>query len=192
MNNKTALYELVSQATWSLEEGAHLVNERNPISDPEELSGTSNDLVCRTYTWLKKELEKGNLHPHPDFPDPPRFSPGTLMRHLEENNRYVSKHIKDFYDAVNGNVERRKHIAQSKPAYIKAAKLTWKEHPNWSAGRVAKELEILPKSFGKNVLPTVSVDTIRKWLKGEGPNAGKKGRPKGSHKSKDENTTNPD
>jgi len=178
MNKEGALYEWVIQATWSLEECAHLIHQLNPEMDAIELSDTSNHPVCRTFYWLKKEFEKGRLHHISGDLHAPRFSPGTLMRHLEEKGHYVSQRIRNFYDAAHGHQGKSDQISNSRPVYIQAAELIWKEHPHWSATRVSEELGNLPNYFTKNSLSAVSVDTIRKWLKGKGPNAGKGGRPK--------------
>ena len=167
---------VVLRATWSLEEAAHLVHEVNPDTNPMKLSETSSDPVSKTYYWLKKEYGRGRLYNVSGTELEPRFSPGTLMRHLDKNGRYVSKVVWDFYNAANAQKRDTSSSKHDRKVYIKAAKLIWAEHPLRPALTVAEDLVGLPLYFTNNYLGTYDKATIRKWLRGLGPR--KVGRPK--------------
>ncbi len=172
---------LVLQSTWSLKEAAHLVHSVNPVKNPAVIVDTSDDPVSRTFYWLKKEFEKDRLYPIGDDDENPRFSPGTLMRHLEEKGHYVSPGVRHMYDAAHGHYGMSSINSDTREVYVSAADLIWEDDPDRPAATVAKELIDLPNFFTKYRLLRPSPDTIRKWLRGRGP--GKKGRPKGGKSS---------
>lgn len=176
MSDDAALIKLVLLATWSLEEAAHLVHEINPKTNPVELTCKSNHPVDRTYAWLKKELKNGHISPLLNDAGTPRFSPGTIMRRLEEKDHYVSKKVRRIYDAAHGHAGTASVFGEAKEIYLTAADLIWEQSPGLPAAVVAKILHNeLPSYFTKNYLPVYAEATIRKWLKGKGP--GKPGRP---------------
>ena len=166
MNKNEKLIVVVMRATWSLEEAAHLVHEFNPDTNPVELSETSSDPVCRTYYWLKKEYGNGRLYNVSGTELEPRFSPGTLMRHLEEKNHYVSKVVWNIYGAAHGQKQDTKSSAYYREIYVNTAKLIWAEQPNRHTTYVVENLIDLPRHFTKFYLPTYAKSTIRKWLRG--------------------------
>lgn len=97
------LIDQVMQATWSLEEAAHLVHAVNPVTQPVKLSDRSKDPVARTFFWLKKEYEKDRLFSIAGDEQTPRFIPGTLMRHMEDKGRFISKVVRNMYDVAHGH-----------------------------------------------------------------------------------------
>lgn len=170
------LIRQVIRATWSLEEAAHLVHGVNPAKHPVDLSDeTSTDPVCRTYFWLKKENGRERLYRVGGDEENPRFSPGTLMRHLSKNRHYVSREVLRIYDTAHGQRGDKALMAEAREIYRTAAALIWKDDPALPAARVAELLSNLPNEFTKNWLAPVTIGTIRKWLRGRGP--GRVGRP---------------
>lgn len=175
MSRVDDLAVVIRQAHWSLEEAAHLVHEHHPINDQVQLDPKSNDSVCRTYFWLKKEHNKNRLVAATEEDGDVLFLPGTIMRHLEEKGRYVSDVVFDIYNIANGYPGRAGNNKLTKELYLKAADLIWKQAPNRPAAKVAADLKNFSKHFPKENVFNPDVDTIRKWLRGRGPN--KKGRP---------------
>ena len=175
-----SLVQQVLKATWSLQEAAHLVHGVNPVKDTVEISETSSHSVSRTYFWLRKEFIKGRLTQVGGDAASPRFSPGTLMRHLNDKGRFVSPEIRQMYDAAHGQWGPKGLVAEAKGHYLRAAELFWKDDPDMPSARVAEVLVNLPSEFSKNYLPRFAVSTIRKWLRGKGP--GKPGRPRSGGK----------
>ncbi len=169
------LVSVVLKATWSLEEGAQLVHAVNPVTKSVELSDQSNDPVNRTYIWLLKEHQRGRLQRVKGDQENPLFSPGTIMRHLQTHQHYVSDEVERIYHAGHGRREPSQLRGGAKKVYLCAAELVWKDHPNMPASRVAEHLAELPRAFTKNRLDWFATSTIRKWLHGKGP--GKAGRP---------------
>ena len=102
MADEPDILKLIRKASWSLKEAAHLVHEINPNTNPVELKGTSDHPVDRTYVWLKKEYGKGRLYAAMGDAENPRFSPGTLMRHMVEKKRFVSAKVRRIYDLAHG------------------------------------------------------------------------------------------
>ena len=173
--NLDELIKLVLQATWSIKEAAHIVHGKIPSKNPNTPSETSSDAVSRTYYWLKKEFEKGRLHPIGEDEKNPRFSPGTIMRHMEEKNHYVSQKVLKVYASAHSHQAPMGWSPKAKKIYIDAAKLAWKENPDLLAAHMAKFLIDLPNYFHKHYLPSYGESTLRKLLRGLGP--GKVGRP---------------
>ena len=179
-NNESELINLVLQATWSLEEAAHLTHGVNPVIRPVKLSEKSSDPVVRTFFWLKKELGKGRLYANAEDEDGPRFSPGTLMRHMKDNDRFVNQEVLKIYNIAHRQPGPSGLSADAKNTYLAAADIIWKDYPNMPIGKVAKCLADLPQLFTEYVLPRYSPGTIRKWLMGKGSR--KAGRPKSKTK----------
>ena len=176
MNKPEELMKYVLKATWSLEEAAHLVHERNPVILPIEIDENLANPVCKTYFWLKKEYERKRLFRLAGSESDPRFSPGTLMRHLEDHGHFVSAHVRKVYDASHGTPGPKLSSGEAKDIYRSVAKIIWKQCPNLTSAQMGKLLVDLPQHFAKRYLPSYASGTIRKWLKGRGP--GKPGRPK--------------
>lgn len=176
MADDTDFIKLVLKASWSMEEAAHLVHETNPETNPVKLEGTTSDPIDRTYIWLKKEYGKNRLYAviGKDV-DSPRFSPGTLMRHMKKNKRFVSSKVQKIYNVAHGLPGAAGLSAEARKIYLDAADLIWQQLPDLPAARMAKMLTDLPEYFPMNQLPRYAEGTIRKWLKGRGP--GKPGRP---------------
>ena len=177
MSDEKELRQLVLLSTWSLEEAAHLVHSVNPLKNPVDLEETSGAPVSITFFWLKKEFGKDRLFRIGGDDATPRFSPGTIMRHLKEKGHHVSGRVWRMYNAAHARIGKSSIIPDSRKVYMDAAELIWAEYPNRTASAVAKDLARLPQEFSKNKLDWVSPETIRKWLTGLG--RGKKGRPKG-------------
>ncbi len=175
------LIDQVMQATWSLEEAAHLVHAVNPVTQPVKLSDRSKDPVARTFFWLKKEYEKDRLFSIAGDEQTPRFIPGTLMRHMEDKGRFISKVVRNMYDVAHGHPGLKGLDPSEKPIYLEAAKLIWKDHPDFPAAHVAHILTELPTKFTKHQLLRYTPGTLRKWLRGKGP--GKVGRPSSKKKA---------
>ncbi|MBT3786826.1 MAG: hypothetical protein HN725_18300 [Alphaproteobacteria bacterium] len=176
MVNDDKLVSLVLQSTWSLEEAAHLVHSINPIANPIALEENSVAPVSRTFYWLKKEFGRNRLYQIAGDDSSPRFSPGTIMRHLEERGHLVSPPVRHIYDAAHGHFGMSNVLPDPKEIYIAAAKLIWLDYPDRPSSKIAKDLVGLPQFFSKNTLQWVPKETIRKWLTGLGPR--KKGRPR--------------
>ena len=177
------LIDLVMQATWSLEEAAHLVHTVNPVTQPVELSEISIKPVARTYFWLKKEFGKDRLYAIGGDEQTPRFSPGTIMRHMEAEGRFISKEVRDTYNAAHGHPGLAGTYSDSKRIYLEVAELIWKIHPDKPAAQVANELVDLPDKYSKRELRPYAASAIRKFLNGKGP--GKVGRPRTGKKNTD-------
>ena len=173
--NLDELIKLVLQATWSIKEAAHIVHGKIPSKNPNTPSETSSDAVSRTYYWLKKEFEKGRLHPIGEDEKNPRFSPGTIMRHMKEKKRHVSQEVLNVYDSAHSHQAPRGLNPKTKKIYIDAAKLAWKENPDLIAADMAKFLLNLPNHYTKKYLLHYAESTLRKLLRGLGP--GKVGGP---------------
>jgi len=175
IKSEKELAVLVVQATWSIEEAAHLVHGVNPETASVVLSETSKDPVARTYFWLMKEYGKERLFAVSQATGEPRFSPGTLMRHLEEATHAVAPHVRRIYDAAHGNFGQSKHVPEPKEVYLAAAMLIWEDAPDLPKSVVAAKLVNLPSLIQARYLKRVSEETIRKWLRGQGPD--QQGRP---------------
>ncbi|MEM9400820.1 MAG: hypothetical protein AAF984_11495, partial [Verrucomicrobiota bacterium] len=79
-----ALWAGAKKATWALEEAAYYANEKSPDGQID-IHGT--DEVSRTYVWLSKEAEHGELNSsfNEDL-----FTPGDILRYLWEAEKPVS------------------------------------------------------------------------------------------------------
>ena len=156
------ILHMVLRSTWSLQEAAHLLLERHPVTHAVELSPTSSDPISRLYYWLKKEYEKERLKPNATQDGEPRFSPGTFIRHMNIRGRRCSAAVVKLYDAANGNYGDASVFANSREVYRAAAKLVWRQHPNLSKTQMAKVLLALPTLFQDRYLAPVGAETIRR------------------------------
>jgi hypothetical protein len=136
MNKPEELMKYVLKATWSLEEAAHLVHERDPEISHVEINEHSTSPVCKTYFWLKKEYEKGLLHRLSGSESDPRFSPGTLMRHLKDQGHFVSAPVRKIYDASHGTPGPKLSSGEAKDIYRSTARIIWKQDPNLPAAQM--------------------------------------------------------
>jgi hypothetical protein len=176
MSKLKELMQYVLKATWSLQEAAHLVHERDPVNSHVEIDENSTNPVCKTYFWLKKEYEKDRLHLLAGSKSDPRFSPGTLMRHLEQHGHHVSASVRKLYDASHGTPGPKLSSGEAKEIYRAAALYIWQQCPNLPAAQMGDLLVGLPQVWTKGYLPSYGSGTIRKWVMDIGP--GKPGRPK--------------
>jgi hypothetical protein len=176
MNKPEELMKYVLKATWSLEEAAHLVHERDPEISHVEINEHSTNPVCKTYFWLKKEYEKGRLHLLAGCESGPRFSPGTLMRHLKEHGHYVAASVRRLYDTSHGIPGPKLSSEKVRETYRAAASFIWQQCPNLPKVQMSNLLVGLPQVWTKGYLPSYASGTIRKWLKDIGPS--QPGRPK--------------
>ena len=141
-----------------------------------EIDENSTDPVCKTYFWLKKEYDKDRLHRLVGCESDPRFSPGTLMRHLKDHGRFVSAPVRKLYDASCGTPGPRLSSSEAREIYQAAAQLIWQQCPNLPKVQMSDLLVDFPRAFTKGYLPSYGSGTIRKWLKDIRPS--KSGRPK--------------
>ena len=176
MSKLKELMQFVLKATWSLEEAAHLVHERDPVNSPVEIDENSTDPVCKTYFWLKKESDRERLCRLGGSKSDPRFSPGTLMWHLKDHGHFVSAPVRKLYDASHGTPGPRLSSSEAREIYQAAAQLIWQQCPNLPKVQMSDLLVDFPQAFTKGYLPSYGSGTIRKWLKDKRPS--KSGRPK--------------
>ena len=155
----------IMMASWSLKEAAYYVHNLDPTCPDVEIQPRSTSLPSKTYFWLEKELSKGRIHPVIDDGDEePRFSPGTIMRHLDDKEKYFHKPVLNAYN--NHGVSPGPSAANTKAKYIymKAAKLIHAQYPSLPKTQVAKLLKQLPARMGDKSLPPYKAATIRKYL----------------------------
>ncbi len=163
------------KATWTIKEAALLVNEFDPLTATVEIDPKSASPVSRVYYWLTKEYKKGALWPLVGSEDDARFSPGTLMRRLNERGLHVSKRLSDAYERRGKITGPHKMNLECVIVYRQAAKMIWENYPGLSRESVAQILTALPSHIKNQPLPGRSMATIRRYLKGFSPN--KPGRP---------------
>ena len=167
----------IMMSTWSLREAAYYVHNLDPVTSNIKISPKSGSRPSKTYFWLKKELDWRRIKPVVvDSDREKRFSPGTIMRHLEAKGQGFQKAVLNAYlkhGAMPGPSDVNK-IA--KIIYIKAALAIREQHPKIRKAQAAKLLTQLPAHMGDKSLPSFSEVTIRKYLNiREWP--GKPGRP---------------
>lgn len=167
----------VNKGSWSIEEAAYYLNEKEPAGpiDPRAISK-----VSQIYMWLLKEHDNGRLKNITGHDDPPLFSPGTFIRYMWENERYFSLKVWALYDAADrGEVEPAQYTGIAKKNYQIAAKIIKDKYPNATKVELIEALLSLPASLTKkDGLPLffpMSRSYLEKVLKDFGKG---KGRPK--------------
>jgi hypothetical protein len=171
--------EWCAKASWSINEAAYLVHECDPHTPDVRIDIKSSDPVSKTHTWLCKELQKGRLHPISKPGDEERFSPGTLMRHLRNHDRFVSPKVLNTYSSRSANPGPDQRHEATRHMFRAAARLIWDEHPQATAKQVSKAFVPLPKHVGHTTMKVVSEATIRRYIKGISRRS--PGRPKAEH-----------
>jgi hypothetical protein len=170
------IFDWVKKATWSIREAAYLVNEYDPNDPVIEIDMQSGHPVSKAYVWLIKELNDGHLHPIAGEGDEARFSPGTLMRRLKEEDKAVSEGVFNLYQKESAHPGQQPGINSSRVIYRDAAKLVLEDYPFATGLQLAVALELLPSRLPHMELKPIAVATRRNYLKGivkNGP-----GRPK--------------
>lgn len=176
------LYGIMT-ATWSLKEAAYYVHNLDPTLSDVEIQPTSTSLPSVTYYWLQKELNKRLLQPVSDDGDKdPRFSPGTIMRHLENNKKHFDKSVLNAYNNHGVSPGPTASNTKAKFKYQKAAKLIHDQYSSLPKTQVAELLTQLPAHMGDNSLSLVAQKTIQSYLVPCW--TGKEGRPPNNKKIK--------
>ena len=97
---KMFMWKGITKATWTLKEAAYYVNEEDPDYSEKKISPQASNNVSKTYMWLLQEVSQNKLHPIPygDEDEKTIFSPGAIMRHIWEGEKFVSLKIWAMYD----------------------------------------------------------------------------------------------
>lgn len=180
MTIEPAVLSGIMMSTWSLREAAYYVHNLDSTVPGVLISPKSRSRPSKTYFWLKKELDRGRIRPVVvDDEGKQRFSPGTIMRHLDEMGQGFHKPVLKAYlkhGVLTGPTDANK---DAKFTYQRAAVAIRERHPKVRKAQVAELLTQLPQhmgDIGDKSLPGFSAVTIRKHLNiSEWP--GKPGRP---------------
>lgn len=166
----------VMKSTWTLEEAAHYVHNLDPLIEEQNFSRESTQPTSRTYFWLKKEFQNGQIRPESVIDDKPSFIPGTILRQLDAKNKLYHQGVWNFYHA-NGVTTGPSTVNDvSKFTYRKAACAIWMQYPNLSVTETANLLLTFPSRYPDKTIAPCTHETIRGYLKGL--KDAKSGRPK--------------
>ena len=151
-------------ATWSLREAACYVHNVDPDDREKDILPRSTFPPAQTYYWLKKEFEKHRLHKVEDDADGPRFSPGTLMRHLNDKGKRFNKCVFSAYNNHGDSTGPSDKNTKTFYAYRRASKRIHDLYPHLRKSQVALLLTDLPVHFEKWSLPRRRPITIQKYF----------------------------
>ena len=165
----------LTQATWSLKEGA-FYSQGRAVED-RQMNPLSHIKVDAVYFWLVKEDEKGNFKVLATVDGEKRYSPGTLLRALSEReDKPLNTKVFEAYKKIGGYETSAGHSAFAWDFYRSFAEKIWAQYPNATISAVAIALEDLPLYWQQDCLPSFSANTIRKKI--NQLHAGKVGAPK--------------
>ena len=154
----------IMMATWSLCEAAYYVHNLDPLESKRALDPKSRYPPAKTYFWLIKEYRRGRLPNVVDDLANPRFTPGTLMRCLNDNDKPFNRSVLSAYMKHGDGTGPSSKNKNAKFLYKKAATEIRALYPDLRKGQIVTLLTELPVHYDSELPLIYQPITIRKYI----------------------------